>query len=102
MVFLLFFLLFFFFSLFLAAGRVIIGLDHEKKYETEEERSTMRYGRVMLMTDQDHDGRRYKIDIKRMCTGKRIQHKHTHTKTRARVRLRLSASWRVCFVCGAH
>ena len=34
----------------------ILGLDFEKTYETSEERSTLRYGQLMLMTDQDTDG----------------------------------------------
>lgn len=34
----------------------ILGLDFEKKYETVKEREELRYGHVMLMTDQDHDG----------------------------------------------
>jgi DNA topoisomerase-2 len=34
----------------------ILGLDFEKTYESLEERSTLRYGNVMLMTDQDTDG----------------------------------------------
>ena len=34
----------------------IIGLDFDKKYSTMAERSTLRYGQVMLMTDQDADG----------------------------------------------
>lgn len=34
----------------------ILGLDFKKKYTTEKEISTLRYGRVMLMTDQDYDG----------------------------------------------
>jgi DNA topoisomerase II len=32
---------------------LILGLDFEKTYETHQERQEMRYGRVMLMTDQD-------------------------------------------------
>lgn len=31
----------------------IIGLEFEKDYSTEEQRKELRYGRVMLMTDQD-------------------------------------------------
>lgn len=31
----------------------ILGLDFEKKYDTVAERRELRYGRVMLMTDQD-------------------------------------------------
>jgi DNA topoisomerase-2 len=34
----------------------ILGLDFDKKYDTLEERSELRYGHVMLMTDQDDDG----------------------------------------------
>jgi DNA topoisomerase-2 len=34
----------------------IMGLDFDKEYDTIEERSELRYGHVMLMTDQDNDG----------------------------------------------
>ncbi|GMH56330.1 hypothetical protein TL16_g02109 [Triparma laevis f. inornata] len=34
----------------------ILGLDFGKKYDTEEEMQTLRYGKVMVMTDQDPDG----------------------------------------------
>lgn len=34
----------------------ILGLSYERKYEMAEELATLRYGRVMLMTDQDVDG----------------------------------------------
>ncbi|GMH88134.1 hypothetical protein TrVE_jg13240 [Triparma verrucosa] len=34
----------------------ILGLDFGKKYDTDEERTTLRYGKVMIMTDQDPDG----------------------------------------------
>lgn len=34
----------------------IIGLDFKKEYDTVAERRNLRYGRVMLMTDQDTDG----------------------------------------------
>lgn len=34
----------------------ILGLDFQKKYTTPEELATLRYGKLMLMTDQDHDG----------------------------------------------
>lgn len=34
----------------------IIGLKYKKKYTTEEELKTLRYGKVMIMTDQDQDG----------------------------------------------
>ncbi len=36
----------------------ILGLNHEKTYneESAQNREGLRYGKVMLMTDQDHDG----------------------------------------------
>lgn len=34
----------------------IIGLQYKKKYETLEELRTLRYGKLMIMTDQDPDG----------------------------------------------
>ena len=34
----------------------ILGLDFDKEYATSEERAELRYGHVMLMTDQDTDG----------------------------------------------
>lgn len=34
----------------------IIGLQHKKKYLTMEDIKTLRYGKVMIMTDQDQDG----------------------------------------------
>jgi DNA topoisomerase-2 len=34
----------------------ILGLQFEKSYETWEERNELRYGHIMLMTDQDADG----------------------------------------------
>ncbi|KAH8238090.1 hypothetical protein KR026_007497 [Drosophila bipectinata] len=34
----------------------IIGLQYKKKYLTEDDLKTLRYGRVMIMTDQDQDG----------------------------------------------
>ena len=33
-----------------------LGLRFDLTYQTEAERNTLRYGQVMLMTDQDHDG----------------------------------------------
>jgi len=36
--------------------RMILGLNFKKKYKTAEDLNTLRYGRVMLMTDQDYDG----------------------------------------------
>ncbi|XP_053200798.1 DNA topoisomerase 2-alpha-like [Panonychus citri] len=34
----------------------IVGLDYRKKYEREEDLRSLRYGKIMIMTDQDHDG----------------------------------------------
>jgi DNA topoisomerase-2 len=34
----------------------ILGLDFDKEYDTSDERNELRYGHVMLMTDQDTDG----------------------------------------------
>ncbi|XP_015784056.1 DNA topoisomerase 2-alpha-like [Tetranychus urticae] len=34
----------------------IVGLDYRKKYEREEDLKSLRYGKIMIMTDQDHDG----------------------------------------------
>ncbi|XP_064478636.1 DNA topoisomerase 2-alpha-like [Ornithodoros turicata] len=34
----------------------ILGLQYKKKYETEDDLRTLRYGRLMIMTDQDQDG----------------------------------------------
>ncbi|XP_044583861.1 DNA topoisomerase 2 isoform X2 [Cotesia glomerata] len=34
----------------------ILGLQYKKKYETRDDLKTLRYGKVMIMTDQDHDG----------------------------------------------
>ena len=31
----------------------IIGLQYKKKYQTEDDLKTLRYGKVMIMTDQD-------------------------------------------------
>ena len=33
-----------------------LGLEEDKTYETDEERSNLRYGAVVIMCDQDHDG----------------------------------------------
>jgi DNA topoisomerase-2 len=38
----------------------ILGLDFDKEYETMAERAELRYGHVMLMTDQDQDGHHIK------------------------------------------
>ena len=34
----------------------ILGLQYKKKYMTDEELKTLRYGKIMIMTDQDQDG----------------------------------------------
>ncbi|CAG9816212.1 unnamed protein product [Phaedon cochleariae] len=34
----------------------ILGLQYKKKYNTPEDMRTLRYGKVMIMTDQDQDG----------------------------------------------
>lgn len=34
----------------------IMGLQYKRKYETREDLQTLRYGRLMIMTDQDQDG----------------------------------------------
>ncbi|XP_065222595.1 DNA topoisomerase 2-like [Planococcus citri] len=34
----------------------IVGLQYRKKYETEDDMKTLRYGKLMIMTDQDQDG----------------------------------------------
>jgi len=36
--------------------RIILGLEFDRDYSTPESRKALRYGHVMLMTDQDHDG----------------------------------------------
>ncbi|KAL0271055.1 UNVERIFIED_CONTAM: hypothetical protein PYX00_008283 [Menopon gallinae] len=34
----------------------ILGLQYKRKYENEEDLKTLRYGKLMIMTDQDQDG----------------------------------------------
>lgn len=34
----------------------ILGLQYKKKYETRDDMKSLRYGKVMIMTDQDQDG----------------------------------------------
>ncbi len=34
----------------------ILGLQYKKKYTAHEDLKTLRYGKVMIMTDQDQDG----------------------------------------------
>ena len=43
----------------LAAIKAILGLQNSATYDFDEKKSSafpLRYGKVMLMTDQDHDG----------------------------------------------
>ena len=44
----------------------ILGLDFEKTYETAEERKELRYGRVLLMTDQDTG--KLATSMRRLCS----------------------------------
>jgi DNA topoisomerase II len=34
----------------------ILGLDYNKNYDNEDDYNTLRYGSIMIMADQDHDG----------------------------------------------
>ena len=34
----------------------IMGLQYKKKYQSDTDLKTLRYGRLMIMTDQDQDG----------------------------------------------
>ncbi|KAB7496963.1 DNA topoisomerase 2-alpha [Armadillidium nasatum] len=34
----------------------ILGLQYKKKYDSDDDVKTLRYGKLMIMTDQDHDG----------------------------------------------
>lgn len=34
----------------------ILGLSTKRSYESDADMATLRYGKLMLMTDQDHDG----------------------------------------------
>lgn len=38
----------------------IVGLQYRKKYETEDDMKTLRYGKLMIMTDQDQVKRKLK------------------------------------------
>lgn len=41
----------------------IVGLQYKKKYETMEDLKTLRYGRLMIMTDQDQVRMKTKLII---------------------------------------
>ena len=43
--------------------KTILGLSYGKDYRDPKDRAELRYGKVMLMTDQDHDG----IVLKTSC-----------------------------------
>ena len=34
----------------------IMGFKYNKKYESDDDVKSLRYGKIMIMTDQDHDG----------------------------------------------
>lgn len=41
----------------------IVGLQYKKKYETIEDLKTLRYGRLMIMTDQDQVKIDYTVNL---------------------------------------
>ncbi len=49
--------------------RIILGLVLGKEYRTEKDRAELRYGKVMLMTDQDHDGKFRTLNLRKLTLG---------------------------------